>query len=243
MAGGDPIACPVEANCRVPSHCPYCVDGSAYDPIDRRVLFPAAAERREARRVARVLHRTTPEYRRGRKSAQKGRRLEQELAHLVGGRRVPLSGALDGMPNDVVARNGWRLEANGRAAQFGTLYRWLGEADVVAFRELEGDGPWLFACRLEWMVARMRSGQEVGEGQDVVRAVEEPTRTPATVTLPGGVRCVVHRTRGGFTTLRRWLTAEGADALCVKADRRGWRAVMDTGHMAALLGSESAERR
>jgi len=227
-------ACPVEANCRAATHCPYCIQGSEYQAIDRRVLFPAEVERKEARRVAQVLHRMTPEYRTGKRSAHKGRRLEQELARLVEGHRVPLSGALEGLPNDVVARNGWRLESKGRADLFGTIYRWLGESDVVAFREIEAGGPWLFGCRLDWMMARL--GEPDAPGADrLIAAVEGVRRSPASVVLPGGEPCVVHRTKGGFTLMRRWLAAEDAAVLCLKADRRGWVSVMDADHMTTLL--------
>jgi len=37
----------------------------------------------------------------GRKSKQKGNRREREFAKLIGGTRVPLSGAVDGYANDV----------------------------------------------------------------------------------------------------------------------------------------------
>lgn len=91
------------------------------------------------------------------------------------------------------------------------------------------------------MVARLAGEQGAGDGFASIQAVDAPKRTPATVILPGGVQCVVHRTKGGFTALRRWLTAEGADVLCVKADRRGWCAVMDAAHMAALLAADLTE--
>jgi hypothetical protein len=230
------MTCPVAGNCRDTTRCPFCVGGSEYQPIDRRIPFPAVAERREARRLARLEHRASAAYRRGKRSQRKGPRLERELARLVGGRRVPMSGALDGLPNDVVARNGWRLESKGRADGFGLIYRWLGEAEVVAMREPEGEAPWLFACRLGWMTARLADDQPEGDGEAVVRAVEG---VRGLVALPGGVRCAVRRT-DSLTLVRRWLTAESADALCVRRDRAGWVAVMDAGHLAALLAAREA---
>jgi len=60
--------------------------------------------------VAKAEHRAAAQCQRGTAAARKGGHLEKELARLVGGYVVPMSGALDGKPNDVVARNGWRLE-------------------------------------------------------------------------------------------------------------------------------------
>ena len=50
-AGAWAARCPVGANCRVPTHCPYCVGGSEYRPVDRAIRFPAAVEREAARRA------------------------------------------------------------------------------------------------------------------------------------------------------------------------------------------------
>lgn len=230
------MTCPVVENCRDTTRCPYCVNGSEYTPVDRRVLFPTVVERKEARRLAKAAHRQTMAYRRGKRAAHKGKRLEREFARLVEGHRVPLSGALDGLPNDVVAKNAWRLESKGRGDEFGLLFRWLGEAEVVALREPEGDEPWLFACRLDWLLVHMTRDQPEGEGQAVVRVVETVRRAPAVVTLPGGVRCVVHRT-DSLVQFRRWLRAEDADVLCPHRDRVGFAAVMDPGHLAALLAA------
>ena len=230
------MTCPVVQNCRDTTRCPYCVDGSEYTPVDRRVEFPTVLERKEARRLAKAAHRQTAGYQRGKRAAHKGKRLERELARLVEGHRVPLSGALDGLPNDVVAKNGWRLESKGRGDEFGLLFRWLAEADVVALREPEREEPWLFACRLDWLLLHMTREQPEGDGEAVVRAVEAVRRAPAVVTLPERVRCVVHRT-DSLVQFRRWLAAEDADVLCPHRDRAGFAAVMDASHLAALLAA------
>lgn len=230
------MTCPVVENCRDTTHCPYCVGGSEYRPIDRRVEFPTAIERREALRLAKAAHRQTVAYQRGKRAAHKGKRLERELARFVEGHRVPLSGALDGLPNDVVAKNGWRLESKGRGGGFGLLFRWLGEAEVVALREPEGEEPWLFACRLDWLLLHMTREQPEGDGESVVRAVEAVRRAPGAAALPGGVRCVVRRT-DALVQFRRWLRAEDADVLCPHRDRAGFAAVMDASHLAALLAA------
>ena len=230
------VECPVLENCADSTRCPYCIDGSEYQPANRAVLFPSVVARKEERRMAKIAHRRSPEYSRGKRSHRKGRRLEQELARLVGGHRVPLSGALDGHPNDVVAKNGWRLESKGRGDEFGSLFRWLGEAEIVALREPEGEEPWLFACRLDWMTARLVEVQPEGDAGPLVRVVETVRQSPGTVALPGGVRCVVHRV-AGLLRFRRWIQAEQADVLCPHRDRVGFAAIMDADHLAALLAA------
>jgi hypothetical protein len=78
----------------------------------------------------------------GKASRDKGNRRELEFAHLVGGVRVPLSGAHGGtFGEDVLLPNGWRAQVKSRAEGFKTLYAALGEADVLA---LKADRkPWL----------------------------------------------------------------------------------------------------
>lgn len=85
----------------------------------------------------------------GRKSRDKGIRGEREFAELVGGRRVPLSGAQRGYENDVeipTPAGVLRAEVKRRKGGFSTLYGWLEDErekpDVVAFR----------ADRKDWLV-------------------------------------------------------------------------------------------
>ena len=72
------------------------------------------------------------------RSKSKGSRFEREIvdaakAHWLDAYRVPLSGAVEGYPGDVVVIDGkgerWVVEAKKRADGFKTLYGWL-----------EGDG-------------------------------------------------------------------------------------------------------
>lgn len=78
----------------------------------------------------------------GRASRDKGLRREREFAALVGGQRVPLSGAAGGeFGEDVLMPNGWRVQVKARADGWRTLYADLGEADLLA---LKADRrPWL----------------------------------------------------------------------------------------------------
>lgn len=74
----------------------------------------------------------------GIKSKQKGNRREREFAKLIGGTRVPLSGAIDGYANDVKGL-GLEWEVKARKSGCKTLYGWLEDereqqdADLIAF--------------------------------------------------------------------------------------------------------------
>jgi hypothetical protein len=87
-------------------------------------------------------------------SRRKGIRGEREFAELVGGRRVPLSGAHRGFENDVEIPTPvgvLRAEVKRRKSGFTTLYRWLEDErerpDIVAFRA--DRKPWLVAMPLD----------------------------------------------------------------------------------------------
>jgi hypothetical protein len=87
----------------------------------------------------------------GKASRDKGNRRELEFAHLVGGVRVPLSGAHGGtFGEDVLLPNGWRAQVKARAEGFKTLYAALGTADVLA---LKADRkPWLLVMTAEQFI-------------------------------------------------------------------------------------------
>lgn len=77
----------------------------------------------------------------GRSQRNKGARAEREFARLIGGRRVPLSGAAGGeFAGDVVGL-GLRWEVKRRADGFRELYRWLEGKDALAVRA--DRRPWL----------------------------------------------------------------------------------------------------
>ena len=90
----------------------------------------------------------------GKLSRDKGMRGEREFAELVGGRRVPLSGAQRGFENDVVVPTSigdLRAEVKRRKNGMNTLYSWLEDErerpDIVAFRA--DRKPWIVAMQLE----------------------------------------------------------------------------------------------
>jgi hypothetical protein len=218
--------CPVGANCRVPTHCPYCVDGSEYRPVDRAIRFPTTVARAAARRSARTTARQSAASQRGRRSARKGRRAEQDAVRYFGGRRVPLSGALDGLDNDVVLPNGWRAEVKARAAGLSWLYADLRQHDWVGIRGPDG----------RWLVAMTGARWRVGfspQDRAAVRAVPWRLGSVTTDSVSG---CLKARAR--VDTLWQWLAAESADVLLFKADRQGWLVMCDTPHWVAWLAGE-----
>ncbi|MDA8344444.1 MAG: hypothetical protein M0Z66_03050 [Thermaerobacter sp.] len=231
------VQCPVSENCKVAGkNCPYCVNGSEYRPVDKHVLFPAEAERVRARADARREHKKSAAYRSGKKSNRKGKRREREVAKLLGGERVPLSGALDGHPNDVVLPNGWRTEVKARSGGLGLIYGWLGDAEVVAFRETGEE--WLFAMTLQHFKLWLGGGRL--RRQPVAAALAALRRGEANLVIAQGVRLVAHERKSGFATIRSWLAAENADALLYKADRHDWLTIMDAEHLRDVLAGEAA---
>ena len=63
---------------------------------------------------------------RGKASKRKGRKAESEVAHILGGERVPLSGSLGGkLSGDVVDVEGRIYEVKVRKSGFKTLYGYL----------------------------------------------------------------------------------------------------------------------
>lgn len=87
----------------------------------------------------------------GKKSRDKGARGELEFAKLVGGLKMPMSGAAEGFPNDVLLPNGMKVEVKRRASMEKTLYSWIlderEKPDLVAFRA--DHQPWIVAMTLE----------------------------------------------------------------------------------------------
>ncbi len=203
------LRCPVGQNCGHPWNCAFCVDGSEYAPIDRKVVFPTVLERQVARKESIKAWKGTESYKGGVRSSRKGKRLEREAAAYFNGDRVPLSGALDGLPNDVVLRvGGWRAEVKGRANGFGVLYKWSESIEVITFPSVVGE------------VVLMR-GELFQLLQDGV--------LPATWVVEA-------RTRQ-FKQLDQWFTAEDAALLLLKADRKPWLVVLRRGYYDSLMAA------
>ncbi|CDQ22593.1 hypothetical protein [Halobacillus karajensis] len=81
----------------------------------------------------------------GKSQRDKGARREREFADLIGGRRTPLSGAVEGFPNDVEGM-GLSWEVKARKNGFKTLYDWIEDE-----RE-SPDALALKADRKQWLV-------------------------------------------------------------------------------------------
>jgi len=77
----------------------------------------------------------------------KGLRAERELAKLLDGERVPLSGAAGGSYTGDVIAHGLRFEAKVRADGFKQLYEWLGTNDALAVKA--DRKPWLIVMTLD----------------------------------------------------------------------------------------------
>lgn len=179
-------------------------------PIDRSIPFPAHVEREAQRKRQRREWRASPLYKNGKRSALKGRRGEREVAKLLGGKRVPLSGALDGLPNDDVLPNGWRCEVKVRNHGLERFYKGLAKADVLLTEE---DGlPGLAVMGLDALQAVMAGAASH------LKAVPFPRP-------------------GGTTTIRRWMAAENAAVLLFKADRKGWMAVVEADRVEVFTGA------
>lgn len=77
----------------------------------------------------------------GKAQRDKGNRAERELAKLLGGERVPLSGAAGGSYTGDVVALGLTWEAKVRGDGFKQLYGWLEGRDVLAVKT--DRKPWL----------------------------------------------------------------------------------------------------
>jgi len=85
----------------------------------------------------------------GKSQRDKGSRAEREFAKLTGGKRVPLSGAMEGYGNDVIAY-GLEFEVKRRKSGFKQLYDWINDPrenpDAVALRTDHNE--WLVCMKL-----------------------------------------------------------------------------------------------
>lgn len=86
----------------------------------------------------------------GLKSRRKGQTAEREFAKLIGGHRVPLSGAQQGYANDVIGL-GLAWEVKRRKSGFKQLYEWINDTrenpDAIALRTDHND--WIVCMKLD----------------------------------------------------------------------------------------------
>ena len=100
----------------------------------------------------------------GKRPKAKGDRAERDLAHRLGGRRVPLSGAVVGFGSDVIDGRGLRWEAKVRATGFAFLYTWLEGKDTLAVKR--DRLPWLVVIPLERFLALVGGMGDTPQGED-----------------------------------------------------------------------------
>src|SRR5690606_22612004 len=93
----------------------------------------------------------------GASQRRKGLAAEREFARLIGGKRVPLSGAQEGWRGGVGGM-GLTFEVKRRADGWRELYRWLDHADAVALRA--DRAPWLVVIPLETFRRMVQGGGE-----------------------------------------------------------------------------------
>lgn len=103
----------------------------------------------------------------GKASRNKGKRGELEFAKLIGGKRVPLSGAQDGFEGDVLGI-GLKWEVKRRKDGFKTLYKWLEnereKPDALAIRA--DRKPWLVVIPLERFLKIIKGDKENGANRE-----------------------------------------------------------------------------
>lgn len=89
---------------------------------------------------------------------RKGQRAERELARILGGERVPLSGAAGGQFAGDVEALGLRWEVKVRANGFRQLYGWLEGRDALALRADRRE--WLVVLRVETLQRLVGASRE-----------------------------------------------------------------------------------
>ena len=94
----------------------------------------------------------------GRSERRKGVEAEREFAKLIGGERVPLSGAAGGRYAGDVIGLGMRWECKRRKDGFKQLYDWLEGKDALAVRA--DRKPWLVVMPLETLLKITEAKEE-----------------------------------------------------------------------------------
>lgn len=126
------IDCKVSENCSniCTVLCNECNDYENYYPIKPSILSPRQIRVRAEKKEAKKLLKNSEASKRGKRSKRKGYRTEKKVAQILGGDRVPLSGALGGkLSNDVIVPmtdgNDLKVEVKARADSWKELRRWL----------------------------------------------------------------------------------------------------------------------
>ena len=94
----------------------------------------------------------------GKTQREKGARSERELAKILGGERVPLSGAVGGSYTGDVKALGLTWEAKVRGDGFKQLYGWLEGRDALAVKA--DCKPWLVVMPVETFLSLQKRSQD-----------------------------------------------------------------------------------
>ena len=167
--------CEVRENCKNPSWCADCVDGSNYIPIDKSVRHPARLQREREKQDARRAWKQGAGFRRGKLANKAGARLEKETARRLDGQRVPYSGRYGGHD---VAIPGLAVECKYREGGFRFLYRTLrpggtGAPDALVVQGSRHEPP-LVVLTLERFRA-LTGNPELKVVGDGIDGIEVPT--------------------------------------------------------------------
>jgi hypothetical protein len=68
------------------------------------------------------------------KAKQKGDRFERAFAKRIGGKKVPGSGAIPGLPGDVIGPDGKIWECKARKDGFKQFYKWIDGKDALVIK-------------------------------------------------------------------------------------------------------------
>jgi hypothetical protein len=116
----------IQDNCtNCPHACWYCEEWSHYNPKNPKILSPAQEIRKAERKQAKKELKQSDASKRGKANKRKGYRAEKKVADMMGGERVPLSGALRGKYSNDVQADGLQWEVKARGNSFRTLRKWL----------------------------------------------------------------------------------------------------------------------
>jgi hypothetical protein len=98
----------------------------------------------------------------GRSQKQKGNRREREFAKLIGGSRIPLSGAAKHAGQEHtgdVAGLGLRFEVKARKNGFKTLYQWLDQEGIDALALKADHREWLVVMPIGKLMKLLAEGR------------------------------------------------------------------------------------
>lgn len=108
----------------------------------------------------------------GRRSKRKGSSAEREFASIIGGTRIPLSGAVRGFEGDVKGL-GMVWEVKRRRDDFRRIYGWLEGEGIDALAIRADRKPWLVVMEVETLMEKreelMSKIEELEERLDRVR--------------------------------------------------------------------------